>query len=369
MKTVSIDKFAQDGARDFSYDQWSQQVLDGSTKKRNEYCKDNDGVICYSGAVQGHSGGIAVGPKIMGYFLISQHWKKYLYHRGRSWDSICVRIWIDSGRKGDRQSSSGCFLTPTNRFGNVPEEERAYDDLTVPQKGPSLTSWKPTQNAVFWVRLSEVEDLGLEFWQTKSFAIMTYAKTPGDCIDRVTSDGGDRVLLRTTWNSKATAQGNIEQELAMPAATFHFWHRLTELVGTRAEKRGLTWSSRRFETRPWRPGNWEQSVSTKDEIHSDDVDVTTSTLPSGDANNQIIERIKVGSKEICIREDPVKESMEFSQKSTQADQERQANVELIESRTSKIHQCPSCGHAVFKRDNSLHMWQAYATKPGDDTMY
>ena len=31
------------------------------------------------------------------------------------------------------------------------------------------------------------------------------------------------------------------------------------------------------------PGNWEQSISTKDEIHTDDVDVTT--------DNQIIERI------------------------------------------------------------------------------
>ena len=78
MKRVSIKKFAQDGARDFSDDEWSQQVLEGSTKKRIEYCKDKDGVICYLGAVKGHSGGIAVGPKIMGYFLISQHWKKYL---------------------------------------------------------------------------------------------------------------------------------------------------------------------------------------------------------------------------------------------------------------------------------------------------
>ena len=53
-----------------------------------------------------------------------------------------------------------------------------------------------------------------------------------------------------------------------------------------------------------------------DEIHTGDVDVTTSTFPSGDANNQIIERIKVGSKKICIREDPAKESIELSQEST-----------------------------------------------------
>ena len=173
------------------------------------------------------------------------------------------------------------------------------------------------------VRLSEAEDLGLEFWQTKSFAIMTYASTPGDCIDRVASDGGDRVLLRTTWNSKATAQGNVEQELAMPAAAFHFWHRLTGLVETKAEKRGLTWSSRPFETHPW----------------------------SGPSTRQL------GA--VCFYN---------GQESTWAAQDM-ANVKLIELRTSEIHQCPSCGHAVFKRDNSLHMWQAHPTEPGDVTMY
>ena len=92
--------------------------------------------------------------------------------------------------------------------------------------------------------------------------------------------------------------------------------------------------------------NWEQSVSTKDEIHTDDVDVTTSTFPSEDANNQIIERIKIGSKKIRIGEDLAKQSMEFSQEATQVVQDMW-NVEPIELRTSKI-QCPFCGHAVLK---------------------
>ena len=159
--------------------------------------------LCYLRAIQGHSRGIAVDPNSMGYILLSQHWKKHLDHRGRSCDCQSVLEYglIPGGKEKDK-ALQAVFLTPTNRFGNDPEEERAHDDLTVPQKGPSITSWKPTQNAVFRVRLSKAEDLGLEFWQTKSFAIMTYATIPGDCIDRVASDGGDRVLLWTTWNSK-----------------------------------------------------------------------------------------------------------------------------------------------------------------------
>ena len=118
------------------------------------------------------------------------------FDRGRSCDyqSVLEYGLIPGGKEKDK-ARQAVFLTPTNPFRNDPEGERAHDDLTVPQKGPYITSWKPTQNAVFWVRLSEVEDLGLEFWQTKSFAIMTYATLPGDCIDRVTSDVGDRVLF------------------------------------------------------------------------------------------------------------------------------------------------------------------------------
>ena len=42
--------------------------------------------------------------------------------------------------------------------------------------------------------MSRAQDQGLRFWQTKSRAITTYATVPGDCIDRVTSQNGDRVI-------------------------------------------------------------------------------------------------------------------------------------------------------------------------------
>ena len=71
-------------------------------------------------------------------FLISQHWKKYLYQRGRSWDCQSVLEYglIPGGKEKDK-ARQAVFLTPTNLFGNDPEEERAHDDLTVPY----ITSW------------------------------------------------------------------------------------------------------------------------------------------------------------------------------------------------------------------------------------
>ena len=74
--------------------QWWRVVTTGSRRqhkeKKSNFAKTKMESLCYLGAVKGHSGGIAVNPKIMGYFLISQHWKKYFYHRGRSWDCQSV---------------------------------------------------------------------------------------------------------------------------------------------------------------------------------------------------------------------------------------------------------------------------------------
>ena len=103
---------------------------------------------------------------------------------------------IGSRRKrNDSQTRQAVFLTPTNLFGDDLEEEEPHDNFTVPQKASYVTKWKYEQNAVYWIRLSKAQDQGLKFWQTKSFTIMTYATIPGDCIDRLTSQNGERVDL------------------------------------------------------------------------------------------------------------------------------------------------------------------------------
>ena len=63
-------------------------------------------------------------------------------------------------------------------------------------------------------------------------------------------------------------------------------------------------------------------------------------------NTEVIERIKIGSNNICNREDLAKENMMFSQESSQAIFEM-GNVELVELKNSRI-QCPSCPHHLFK---------------------
>ena len=51
ISSVLEKKFAREGARDFSDEVWLQEVFEGSSEKRIEYCTDKDGFICYLGSL------------------------------------------------------------------------------------------------------------------------------------------------------------------------------------------------------------------------------------------------------------------------------------------------------------------------------
>ena len=147
----------------------------GSTKKRLENCQDGDGNLRYFRATQGHSGVFPISPELLKCTPIPYNWKEYMYHRGSSsvFQSILESGVIPGGKEEDK-ARQAVFLTQLNPSGKDPEEEKPHFDYTVPQKVPDETRWKRNQNAVFWVRLRKAQDQGLQFWQTKSFAIMTY---------------------------------------------------------------------------------------------------------------------------------------------------------------------------------------------------
>ena len=299
-------------------------------------------------------------PELMRYSPIPYDWKQYIYLRGCSW----VLSGIVLGGKEKDKARQGVFLTPLNSFGKDPEEEKPHCYYAVPQKVPYEIFRKHNQNAVNWVRLSKAQDQGLEIWQTKSFAIMTYATIPGDCIDCVTAQNGDWVIfqrlatprlapkftLKENWESQKQQHEQQPQQPIPHTDVPRLWKQKTTWE-TQAEVQD---DSKHITETDLPEGNWMLTTSKVDwDTHLGDKKVSTNAFLHDEANTQAIELVKIGSNNTCIREDLAKEKMVFSHESSQAISEM-GNVELSELKTSMI-QSPSCLHHFFKRDNSLPM--------------
>ena len=76
MKPVLMKTFAHKGARDFDDGYWLRLIHDGKTKKRLEYCQDNDAIFSDFRAIGGHSGSIPMSRELMNYTLIPHDCKK-----------------------------------------------------------------------------------------------------------------------------------------------------------------------------------------------------------------------------------------------------------------------------------------------------
>ena len=112
-----------------------------------------------------------------------------------------VMDWFQEERRKIKPGQA-VFQTPADPFGNDPEEEEPHDDYTVPQKTSYVTRWKPDHDAVHWIRLSKAQDKGLEFWQTKSFASMTWRLYWSCDLSKRRSS-----KFQKAWNSKTGTQG------------------------------------------------------------------------------------------------------------------------------------------------------------------
>ena len=91
---------------------WLQKIFEGSSKKRIVYCKNKDGIL---------SGGIPIEPDLMGYVKIPRNWKRYIFHRGLSWniESFFGKM-TDFSRKGEGQSPSSRLSNTNESFCDDP---------------------------------------------------------------------------------------------------------------------------------------------------------------------------------------------------------------------------------------------------------
>ena len=99
------------------------------------------------------------------------------------------------GGKEHDKSRQTVFFSPLDPFGNNPDEEKHHDDLHYPSEGTIQTLLETQSRCSMWDNFSRAQDKGLQFWQKKSFATITHDNVPGECIHKVISRNGDRVLF------------------------------------------------------------------------------------------------------------------------------------------------------------------------------
>ena len=97
------------------------------------------------------------------------------------------------GGKERKEGRPTVFFTPFDPFGDEAEEE-FNNDLSKPRKVRYYSKWKPHQDAVYWIHLARAQEKGLQFWQTRSHAIVVHDSVPADCIEKVVSMQGDETL-------------------------------------------------------------------------------------------------------------------------------------------------------------------------------
>ena len=182
----------------------------------------------------------------------------------------------------------------------------------------------------------------MQFWQTKSFAIITHATVPGDCIYRVISQNGDRVLFERLATPRPAPKVTLKSK----------WHTQQQQQLTLME--GVNRISKEIAT-------WESKEGVRDETkNATEVEITAGTVSKVDVGTHLSEQEVISdafsnneseysrnrtsenwfeqnlhSRRPSCRQDGVQQRIQPCRR------RKMGNVELIELKKSSI-QCPSC---------------------------
>ena len=178
--------FQNIGGHTFSDSHWLQHIHKGSNKTKLQYCKNSQ-----DRAIQRHTGNV-IALELMGHVAIPSNWKESCFIE----DALIMSLQSsnqDSSIAGGRESEEGrqtIFFPPFNTLGDNPDEEEPSDDLSKPRKVHYHSKWNNTQDAVYWISSARAQEKGLQFWQTRSRAVIVHSSVPADCIYKVISQKG-----------------------------------------------------------------------------------------------------------------------------------------------------------------------------------
>ena len=124
--SVLNGKFRNQLEKEVTDDDWLHCLCLVIIQTRFEICKDENGELRYIRAIQGHSGGMIISPRLMNYVMILDKWKRFIYHVGRARDQYSIaEIGLVAGGK-ERKGRQTMFFTPLDPFNSDADEARIY---------------------------------------------------------------------------------------------------------------------------------------------------------------------------------------------------------------------------------------------------
>ena len=129
-------------------------------------------IFWYFRAIQGHSGGAFVDLAMQDNVVLPDNFFEHIFHVGNSHD---VHSIIQSG---------AVFFTVVSPM-RVDQHKEVEYDLTKPRVAVFKNNWKVHQNTVYWCNLKVAQKKGLQFYQTRSNAIVFYNTLFAICIEKV----------------------------------------------------------------------------------------------------------------------------------------------------------------------------------------
>ena len=170
----------------WSDSRWKACLAAGvGAKWRFQYCTDESGTIVYFRVHQGHSGRNLIDPSLQDNFVIPSKFFQKFYQIGCAFNlhSIISSGLIPGGQSlSKRQTVFFLPIDPRDKEHKDPDEI----DLNVPRHAQYLhNAWKRHSDAVYWVDINLAIKKGLQFYQTRSNAIILQETLPAYCIPKV----------------------------------------------------------------------------------------------------------------------------------------------------------------------------------------
>ena len=215
---------------------WIGHIHFGSNKTRFEYCLNSRKELVYSRGIQVHTGGITIRLEIMKNTLIPYNWKDFIFHRSSAFNQFSItQTGLVAGKASEGRLLIHSEVMRTKKKNQVKTVQH-------PRKVHFRSHWRRGQNAVYWTILSRAQDHVLEFWQTKSTAIIVYQSVPNHCIERVVSENGGRILFQRVLTpglgqeQHSEARGTFRSSSINSSSSTHDHRRVAPALGNRFEQ-------------------------------------------------------------------------------------------------------------------------------------